>query len=217
MSSAEAIVCAVCLGDIHRAATTSCGHSFCAACLLEHLRRTSPRACPVCRKMLTGASPSFALRQLESARNLPSAPPSSAPPSAPPSSSESPSTTSSESTPTTTILASEAIDAEIQSFFSHNTTWSSFFLPPQIRQRVNTLTQHFQPTPTPTATTTQTPNPNQNTNIRQSVIVFLLVTCFAYILLPIDLIPDTSLAGYIDDVLIAFLLCYFAFEAFQGL
>eukprot|EP01136_Pigoraptor_vietnamica_P028892 Opistho-1_new@86841 len=54
--------CPICMGVLKQACDVSCGHSFCAACIAEQLKR-QPQ-CPVCRGRITSVHPSFALRRL---------------------------------------------------------------------------------------------------------------------------------------------------------
>eukprot|EP00299_Pterocystis_sp_00344_P015980 c7994_g1_i2.p1 GENE.c7994_g1_i2~~c7994_g1_i2.p1 ORF type:complete len:581 (+),score=140.67 c7994_g1_i2:57-1799(+) len=58
------LVCPMCLGVIKEAFMTSCGHSFCYACISTHIDRTP--TCPTCSTSITRAQlfPNFALNKV---------------------------------------------------------------------------------------------------------------------------------------------------------
>lgn len=45
--------CPICLGDVSRRTTTSCGHVFCERCIGVALQRDPDSACPMCRARVT--------------------------------------------------------------------------------------------------------------------------------------------------------------------
>eukprot|EP00741_Cyanophora_paradoxa_P020636 tig00021281_g19918.t1 len=66
----EKLKCPICLEDLSMAVETSCGHAYCAECLLEVVSHQPASArkpaceCPVCRSAIASVHPSFALRAL---------------------------------------------------------------------------------------------------------------------------------------------------------
>ena len=56
----EALKCPICLDIMDGAVETSCGHAFCTLCLIDHF--TTEPFCPVCRKEIEQAHPSYSLR-----------------------------------------------------------------------------------------------------------------------------------------------------------